>query len=618
MEARLAVSKRKKRKKRADAGKLRIADHWNAISIIASSQTNPMKALAEFVENSIDARARQIVIIRGKHKGEFYLKITDDGEGIPKDDQGIPDFKYVATHICDSIKRRFKAEGALGIQGEFGIGLLSFWTVGHTLRVTSCGTDGNTYEMIMDKDSPDFTVSKKRVLFPFKGTELMIYPLLPGLRPLTGEKIQRYLASEIRDRIKGSGVKISVLDRTGRAEYLVVPRQFTGRLLHDLKPAGTESGDIYMELYLSDPGSGNRVGLYRRGTRVLPMITDLDRFQREPWTAGYLQGIIDAPFLNLTPGTRHGIILDDRFDAFSQTLEAVETQLQQIIQEQRKAEEERSSRQILRKVQRAIKEAFLRLPQEEYDWFDIHGKAAQKKADALFSTGSIAGVDSQKNGRENQASVNVPESDIEEASQKAFFEYAGPLFSVLISPKSSVVPVDKSRNFRAVCRDRSRRIVWENLQYHWEIADGEGQLKSNDEESAVFVAPPEPGLTALRLTVRQGESEFSDEALITVTDSLVDTATNADKSRKGLPGYTYRRAPGETWRSRFDADKNLVVINNGHRDFVHAGKQKSRKLVYICRLFCKELVLQNFPGLQTDELLERMIELSLYTEEHLR
>jgi len=38
----------------------------------------------------------------------------------------------------------------------------------------------------------------------------------------------------------------------------------------------------------------------------------------------------------------------------------------------------------------------------------------------------------------------------------------------------------------------------------------------------------------------------------------------------------------------------------------------------ICRLFCKELVRQNFPGVPTDELLERMIELSLYTEEHLK
>ena len=107
-------------------GKLRIGDHWSAISIIALSQDNPLKAVAEFVENSIDARAGNINIVRGRQRGEPYLKIIDDGEGVRRDEAGVPDFRYVATHICDSIKKRLKRDGAQGIQGEFGIGLLSF------------------------------------------------------------------------------------------------------------------------------------------------------------------------------------------------------------------------------------------------------------------------------------------------------------------------------------------------------------------------------------------------------------------------------------------------------------------------------------------------------------
>jgi hypothetical protein len=35
--------------------KLKIGDDWNAITIIALSQSNPLKAIAELVENSIDA-----------------------------------------------------------------------------------------------------------------------------------------------------------------------------------------------------------------------------------------------------------------------------------------------------------------------------------------------------------------------------------------------------------------------------------------------------------------------------------------------------------------------------------------------------------------------------------
>ena len=69
----------------------------------------------------------------GKVHNAHYLAIKDDCDGVPRDADGLPDFKYVATHICDSIKRRLKAEGSgAGLQGEFGIGLLSFWTVGDT------------------------------------------------------------------------------------------------------------------------------------------------------------------------------------------------------------------------------------------------------------------------------------------------------------------------------------------------------------------------------------------------------------------------------------------------------------------------------------------------------
>jgi len=611
-------SARKKKIKGVRTGKLRIANHWNAISIIAKSQANPLKAVAEFVENSIDARAKQIVIIRGKKKGEFYLKVSDDGEGIPKNTQGLPDFRRVATHICDSIKRQFKPKKVEGIQGEFGIGLLSFWTVGHNLSMTSCSVDGKTYEMTMAKDSPNFTVTKKRVLLPFKGTDLMIYPLLPGLRSLTGEKIQRYLASELRDRIKSAEVTVKVVDRTGRKELIVVPRQFTGRLLHNLNPAETEYGDIYLELYLSDPGTSNQIGLYRRGTRVLPSITELEQFQKDPWTAGYLQGIVDAPFLNLTPGTRQGVLRDDNFNTFYRAMEPVENHLLQIIEDQRKAEEERSSRRILRRVQRALKEAFLRLPQEEYDWFDIHVGTSKKKPGNLFTSGPVSGSPREKNNLGSNNSKDELEPDGDDATQKQFFEYAGPLFSVLISPKSSVVSVDKRKKYRVVCRDRSRRIVLENLKYLWEVVEGEGQLIENSNESVIFVAPAEPCLTTLKVTVHQSDITCTDEALITITDSLLDQSSKSGKKNKGLPGYTYRRAPGEMWRSRFDVDKNVIIINNGHRDFVYAGKQKRRKLRYISSLFCKELVRHNFPGMQVDELLERMIELTLYTEEHLR
>src|SRR6201982_3478164 len=102
-------SKPRPRPRPDEGGRLKIGDDWNAIRIIALSQTNPLKAIAEFVENSIDAHAKTIVITRGREHGEPYLTVRDNGDGVPHGTDGLPDFKYVATHICDSIKRRMKA-----------------------------------------------------------------------------------------------------------------------------------------------------------------------------------------------------------------------------------------------------------------------------------------------------------------------------------------------------------------------------------------------------------------------------------------------------------------------------------------------------------------------------
>lgn len=211
----------KSKNARAQTGKLRIGDDWHAISIIALSQSNPLKAVAEFVENSIDAHAQHITIVRGRSGGQSYLKIIDDGDGVPPGDDGKPNFKYVATHICDSIKRQMKAEGHQGIQGEFGIGLLSFWTVGENLTQISAGSDGKAYEMRMAKGAPSYAVSPIRRLLPGGGTELTIQPLLPGIRNFSGEKLQWYLASELRDRIRQSGAEVRIVDRQARGEFRV-------------------------------------------------------------------------------------------------------------------------------------------------------------------------------------------------------------------------------------------------------------------------------------------------------------------------------------------------------------------------------------------------------------
>jgi len=322
-----------------------------------------------------------------------------------------------------------------------------------------------------------------------------------------------------------------------------------------------------------------------------------------------LQGIVDAGYLNLTPGTRSGVIQDESLARLATELQPIETQLVQQIEEQRRAEEEQASRDVLRSIQRAIKEAILTLPVEEYDWFNIREEIASGRPQTEHSPEYDPLII-----RESPVEPRSVQTAIKE--QKQFFDYPGPLFSVRISPSAAVVAVNGEKNLRAIPRDRAQRLVESDLSFQWRIIEGEGRLEKDKAEIVTFHSASEPGLTGIGVVVNQSGVRCEAEALLTITQTFLPAPKTRDT--KGIPAYTFQRAPGELWRSRHDAEKNLVVVNSGHRDFVYAARNKALKLRYICRLYSKELVLRNFAGVPAEQLLERLIELNLYTEENLK
>src|SRR5882762_10603583 len=477
------MSQKLKSRDRSDQrGKLRIGNDWNAITIIALSQSNPLKAIAELVENSIDARATNVTIVRGRSEGRHYLEVRDNGQGIPRDADGRPDFRYVATHICDSMKRRLKVEGAAGLQGEFGIGLLSFWTLGEELTLTSTGADDRAWQMVMRKGDPSYAVKVKRSLFVEPGTQLRIARLLDGIRSLSGEKIQWYIAAELRDRIRHTGVRITVIDKIARKQYVVDPRQYEGRLLHQLPAVRATLGDVYVELYMNEPRETNRVALFRHGTRVFEDISMVAELTKPPWTMRYLQGHIDATFINLTPGTRSGIIRDQAYAALLDALVPLEEKLIEMFEAQRRAEEEQASRELLHTIQRAFREALLALPSEEYDWFDIRARAHRASGRSNRQSDADAGAAGEGDAGEGLA-VGATESETGNVKQRQFFEFAGPLFSVAVSPASSIVRVGEQRSLRALPYDRSRRRVEADLTFGWEVVEGNGALDHRHDQA---------------------------------------------------------------------------------------------------------------------------------------
>jgi hypothetical protein len=177
-----------------------------------------------------------------------------------------------------------------------------------------------------------------------------------------------------------------------------------------------------------------------------------------------------------------------------------------LIDEQRRAEEEHATRESLRAIQRAFREAMLVLPREEYDWFEIQSPSSQG---ASAGESAERGLEEASGPGEEGTVPGASEPGAGESGQRQFFDYAGPLHSVMISPTASTLAVNQSRRFRALPRDRSRRRVEQDLAFAWGIAEGCGTLSSTSDQEVSFGAPSSPGLVRLTVTASQRDVRCS-------------------------------------------------------------------------------------------------------------
>ncbi len=594
-------SKAAKSRRRA-AGKLKIGNHWNAISIIALSQHSPLKAIAELVENAIDAGAMHVSVTKGRSGGKLYLRVTDDGRGIKHDSDGRPDFRFVATHICDSIKKKLKADGDSSVQGEFGIGLLGFWTLGESMTLSCADREGTLWEMRMVKGQSDYHIEKRRVLMTASGTEVVIHDLLSGPAQLTGEKVAGYLSSELGERIRSTGVEVTVRDRVSRFEAVVTPREFTGTLLEFPDEVAASIPDsVKVEIYFQNRSRKNRVALYKSGTRVLEDISQLEGFDVAPWNCGMFEGRVDAQGLNLNPASRLGVVQDDMVAYLKSDLQAVESALVDFLQLQEEQAAERSSIELKRQVQSAMREALLALNANGIHWgFGDHSGRDQ----------SIA----------SSSAENAVDSCEEEDGQKLFFEIAGPLHTATITPASVAMQAYSEQEFKVIARDRQKRQIDDPGHVNWVVLEGPVSILDASADRVTIEASGNSGLARIQATVSQRETTRYAEALITVTQSVdyVEPVTMLEDRDIEIPDFQLEDKPAELWRSRFSRSTRVVYINAGHRDYFFASSTRQSLLRYIARLYCKELVLLHSENKSPAEILEQLTQIEMYMESGLR
>ena len=152
------------------------------------------------------------------------------------------------------------------------------------------------------------------------------------------------------------------------------------------------------------------------------------------------------------------------------------------------------------------------------------------------------------------------------------------------------------------------------------VLEGAGRLDAAAEVRDVRCAGGAGARSRIGVWARQGEAVCEAHALVTVTDRGCCRRRRERRARtRSARLHAGARARPALGGRASIADQNLIVVNSGHRDYVFAARAKSgSKLRYLVRLYAKEMVRRNFPGLRGEELLDRLIELSLYTEEHLR
>ncbi len=141
---------------------LKPADPFDLIRWLARSQSDPSKAVTEFVQNSIDARARRVSVERRRLHGRPGLVVRDDGEGVLPSLSRDEALRFITTNIGSSQKRNLTAEERrrLVVTGQYGVGLLGFWSIGHRFEMRSRVAGSALHVLRLTEDEPRGTIDE--------------------------------------------------------------------------------------------------------------------------------------------------------------------------------------------------------------------------------------------------------------------------------------------------------------------------------------------------------------------------------------------------------------------------------------------------------------------------
>jgi len=617
-----------KRKKKSDspspgrrkgrAVRLRPANPFDLIRLLAESQNDPRKAMAELVQNSLDAGARNITITRMRRRGEPVVTIRDDGQGVFPDLERPEALERIATNIGRSFKMNLspRERRKQMMLGKYGIGILGFWSLGREMEMRTRVAASEIWALRLVRNKPTaevLRVPQQRIQFSGETwTELVIRGVRAGAsRQISGRRLGDYLASELRGQLLERKVKLHILDRMARGtalkDFKVVPQRFRGHSILKIPRLEIPGfSPARVELYFVEDAEDRRpaVALTCGGAVVNDDLAGLEGrdLDHPPWASGCLEGVVEFPDLEVAPATRRGFQPGPAAEALLAAIRSIEPELFKLLdseKEKRRAEEDQNLAREIRKVFRPLAK---NLPQ--YDFFEITSEARDRGEDSR-SGGERLGRASGEEASPGDAGEGAESSSevVEEGGEPDPGEEIlppGPLARAHILPRKSRLLPGASRAFQARAVDENGRPIPEGISYYWKLQEGGGIL-SPRESRATFKAPEEPGEVKIAVEAWQGVQVARAEAEVDVVERLSGEMPDA-----GIPDPERVFDRAGDWRSRMAGRR--WQYNAAHPDYQAVANDTRRRFRYLVHLFAKEIVLRNYGEPKDERLLERVVE----------
>jgi hypothetical protein len=598
----------------AASGEIAVRDPFMLVRHLARSQPDPRKAVAELVQNALDEQATAISITRSKSGGTTKLAIRDDGKGVLPQLPRPQALESIAKNIGNSRKRQmtFDERMQAAMLGQFGIGLLGFWNIGHELRMVSRVDNSDVWCLSLIEDSAKFEVFKLPDIGLFAAgtwTEIQVLRVhQAAIAATAGPRLRHYLAMELRGQLIRHGTELTIEDalvrKSSERKSVVKPAELAGERLATAETLAVDGFAYPAELSLyyagDDIDESIALRLAAGGAVILDDVAAHASFDHSPWNDPALAGIIDFPHLEVPPGSRRGVVTNAAFDALCVALTLVAPTVEAAIADKRVQQ----ASQVTAVAQKQLSKWFANAAQlvPHLDWFSIaRPKLGLGEADGSATGGHNvpAPADGQTQDADEITSSEPSLAPEPESGSLDLFP-PGPCTSVKIRPKRASIAIGETRIFTVERFDANDQATSHGTLETLVVGGIVATVLDADRVSVT--AGPNVGKAMLTVEIVDDLANVvAPKATAEITLALIGNSSD----NSGIPAPVEVDEPQKTWRSRWIGE--TWQINVGHPDAKRFADNPRGRMQYLAYLLAKEVIARNFARPEIAAVLEEMV-----------